>query len=97
MDQITGTINTELETGRVVPSKSRNAISMFIQSTSDNPHQARILLDCIPRNLVTHKDKIPMPRMEKITDFVGSRSNRGNFDLTDGYHNIRIYSESENA
>ena len=84
-DQITEKINTELETGRVVPSKSSNAIGMFTQPKRDKPHEARFLLDCIPRNLVTHKDKTPMPSMEQIIDFVGSRPFRSKLDLTDGY------------
>ena len=93
-DQITQKINTELETGRVVPSRSSNAIGMFTQPKRDKPYEARFLFDCIPRNLVTHKDKTPMPSMEQIIDFIGSRHFRSKLDLTDGYHNIRIHPES---
>ena len=92
-DQIREKINTDLETGRVVPSKSSNAIGMFTQPKRDNPNEARFLLHCIPRNHVTHKDKTPMPSMEQIIVFVGSRLFRSNVDLTDGYNNITMHPE----
>ena len=93
-DHITEKINIELGTGRVVPSRSRNAIGMFTQPRRDKPHEARFLLYCIVRNLVTHKDKPSMPSMEQIIDFVGSRPFRSKLDLTDRYYNIRIHPES---
>ena len=62
--QITEKIITELDTGRIVPSKSGNAIGMFIEPKRDNPEEAWFLLDGIPRNLVPHKDKTLMPSMK---------------------------------
>ena len=82
-DQIHKKIITELETGRIVPSKSSNSIGMFTQPKRDKLQEARFLLDYIPRNLVRHKDKTPMPSMEPIKDFIGSRPFRSNLDLTD--------------
>ena len=93
-DQITQEIHTELETATVVPSTSRNAIGMFTQPTRDKQHEARFLLNRVPRNHVTQKDITPMPSMEQIIDFAGSRPFRSQLDLTDGYHNIRIHPES---
>ena len=90
-DLISDKINTELETGRVVPSKSSNPIGMFTQPKADKPHEARFVQDCTPRNLVTDKDKISIPSMKEIIDFVGSRPFRSPLDLTDGYHNISIH------
>jgi len=58
-DQITEKINKELETGRVIPSKSLNTIIMFTQPKKDGK-KPRFLLNCIPRNLKTHKDMMPM-------------------------------------
>ena len=84
----------QLDTGRIVGSKSSNSIGMFTQPNRDEPQEARFLLDCIPRTLVTHKDKTPMPSMEQIKDFIGYRPFRSNLDLTDGYHNIRIHPDS---
>ena len=71
-DQITQKINIELGTERVVPPRSSNAIAMFTQPKRDNTDDARLLLHCITRNLVTHKDQIPMASMEQIMDLVGS-------------------------
>ena len=64
---------------------------MITEPKSDKPLEARFLLNCIPGNLVTHKDKIPMPSMEQIQDFIAFRLVRSNLDLTDRYHNIRIH------
>ena len=86
--------NTELESRRVVPSRSRNGIGMFREPEIDQPRERRLLLDCISRNLVSYNDKTPMPSMEQIIDCVGSRPFRSKLDLTDEYHNIGIYSES---
>ena len=63
---------TELDTGRIVASKSRNSIGMFTQPTTDKPLEASFRLDCIAQNLVTDEDKTPMPSKEQIKDFIGS-------------------------
>ena len=93
-DQINNKIITELDTERIVPSKSSNSISMFTEPKRDIPQAARFLLDCITRNLVRHKDKTLMLGMEQIKDFIGSRPFTSNLDLTNGYHNIRIHPDS---
>ena len=93
-DQITKKIITDLETGRIVASKSSNSIRMFTQPKMDKLQEARFLQDSILRNLVTDEDKTPMPSMEQIKDFIGSRPFRSKLDLTDGYHNIRIDPDS---
>ena len=92
--QITKNIITELDTGRIVPSKSSNSIAIFKQPRRDKPQEARCLLDCIHRNLVTYQDKTPMPSMEQIQDFIGCRPFISKLDLTDEYHNIRMYPDS---
>jgi len=66
-DQITEKINKKLETGRIIPSKSLNTIIMFIQPKKDGK-KARFILNCIPRNLTTYKDRIPMPSINQIID-----------------------------
>ena len=93
-DQIAKKIIREVETARIVPSKSSNSIGMFTQPNRDKPQEARFLLDSITRNLVTDKDKTHMPSMEQIKHFIGSRPFRIKLDLTDGYHNSRIYPDS---
>ena len=70
-DPITKKIITELDTGRIVPSKSSNSIGMFTQLKRDKPQEARFLLDWITRNVVTHKDKTRMPSMEQICESSG--------------------------
>ena len=93
-DQITKKIITESETGSIVPFKSSNSIGIFTQPTRNKLQEARFLLDCIPRNLVTYTDKTAMPSMEQIKNFIVSRPFRSKLGLTDGYHNIRIHPES---
>ena len=92
--QISKKIIIELGTGRIVPAKSSNSIDMFTQPKSDKPPEARFLLNCIHRNLVTHEDKTHMSGMEHITNFIESRPFRSKLDLTDGYHNISIHLDS---
>ena len=82
-DQITNKIITELDTGAIIHSKSSNSIAMFTQPRRDQPQKARFLRDCIPRNLVTHKDKTPMSSMEYIKDHIESRPIRSKLHLTD--------------
>ena len=67
---------------------------MYTEPKRDKPPEARFLLDCIPRNLVTHDDKTPMPSMEQIEEFIGSRPFRSKLDLTDRYHDIKIHPDS---
>ena len=93
-DQITKEIITKLDTGRIVPCKCSNSIGMFTQPKRDKSQEAIFLLDCIPRNDDTYQDETPMPSMELMEDFIGSRPFRIKLDLTDGYHKIGIHSDS---
>ena len=87
-------IITELDTGRILSCKSSNSIGIFTQPTTDKAQETRFPRHCIPRNLITRKDKTPMPRMEQIIDFIGCRPLRSKHDLTHAYNNIRIYRDS---
>ena len=93
-DQISKKITTELETGIIVSSKSRNSIGMFTKPKRDKLQEARFRPDWIPRNLVTHIDETPVPSMEQIKDFIGSRAFTSKLDLTHGYHNIWFHADS---
>ena len=93
-NQITQKIYTQLQTGRVVPSRSSNTIGIFPGPKNDKRPEARFQLDCILRNLVTYEDTTQMSSMRQIMDFVGSRRLTRKLDLTDGYYYIRIYLES---
>jgi len=92
-DQITEKINKKLETGRIIPSKSLNTIIMFTQSKKDGK-KARFLLNCILRNLKTYKDRIPMPSINQIVDWLASKRFISKLDLIEGYHNIRHHPDS---
>ena len=92
-DQITEKVNKELETGRIILSKSFNTIIMFTPLKKDGK-KARFLLNCIPRNLKTHKARIPMPSINQIIDWLASKRFKSKLDLTDSYHNIRHHPDS---
>jgi len=61
---------------------------MFTEPKKDGK-KARFLLNCIPRNLKTHKDRMPMPSINQIIDWLASKKFKFKLDLTDGYHHIR--------
>ena len=63
-DHITKKIITELQTGRIVSSKSGHSIGMFTQPKRNTLQETRFLRDCIARNLLIRKDKTRMPSME---------------------------------
>jgi len=66
---------------------------MFIQPKK-NSKKAWFLLNCIPRNLKTHKDRMPMHSINQIIDWLARKKSKSKLDLTDGYHNIRHHLES---
>ena len=92
-DQITEKINKELETGRIIPAKSLNTIIMFTQPNKDGK-RARFVLNCIPRNLKTHQDRMPIPSINQIIDWLASKRFKSKLDLTDGYQNNRDHPDS---
>jgi len=92
-DQITEKINKQLETGRIILSKSLSTIIIFTQPKKAGK-KARFFLNCIPRNLKTYKDRMPMPSINQIIDWLASQKFKSKLDLTDGYHNIRHHPDS---
>jgi len=76
-----------------MPSKSLNTIIMFTQPKKDSK-KARFLLNGIPRNLKTHKNRIPMSSFNQIIGWLASKKFKSKLDLTDGYHNIRHHPNS---
>jgi len=92
-DQITQKVNKEVGTVIIIPSKSFNSRIMFTQPKKDGK-KARFLLNCIPRNLKTYKDRMPMPSINQIIDWLVSKRFKSKLDLTDGYHNIRHHPDS---
>ena len=55
--------------------------------------KARFLLDCIPRNDVIEKDKIPLPKIKDLLSWAAKKNFLSLFDLEDGFHNIRIHKD----
>jgi len=86
--QITEKVNKELKTRRIILYKSLNTIIMFTQSKKDGK-KAKFLLNYILRNLITYKDKMPMPRINEIINWLASKRFKSKLDLTDGYYNVR--------
>ena len=67
LPEFTEKINSEIISGRIVPNESTQYITMFTKAKADKP-EPRFLLDCVPRNKVTIKDKTPRPNISQIID-----------------------------
>ena len=94
-DQITEKIDKETVTGRTyATTDTENVVLMFTQPKKGSK-KARFLLNCIPRNLVIIKDKIPLPNMDELLNWLAQQKFISKLDLIDGYHNIRHTEESE--
>src|SRR5258706_6982072 len=94
-DQITEKIHRETKSGRTYPtSDTENAVLMFTQPKK-NSTKARFLLNCVPRNKVTIKDKTPLPNMDELLDWISRQKYLTKLDMADGYHNVRHEEESE--
>ena len=65
-DQITEKIDRETVTGRTyATTDTENAVLIFTQPKKGSK-KARFLLNCIPRNLVTIKDKTPLFNIDQL-------------------------------
>ena len=67
VNQLVEKINSEMESAKIYPSNSPNAIIMFIQPMKDNK-KARFLLDAVDRNKVVRDKIIEMPNNRMILD-----------------------------
>ena len=61
----------------------------------DKPNEPRFLYDLRARNDITVKDKTPIPDITCIINAVAKSKFKSKIDLTDGYNNFRIKTESE--
>ena len=69
-DQIIEKIDRETVTGRTyVINNTENAVLIFTQLKKGSK-KARFLLNCVPRNLVTIKDKIPLPNIDELLNWL---------------------------
>ena len=68
-DQITEKIDREIITGRTYATNdTENAVLIFTQPKKELK-KARFLLNYVPRNLVTIKDKTPLPNMDELLNW----------------------------
>ena len=88
-------INKETITRRCYPAKGPRAITMFCKPKIDKPLEPRFLLDCKERNLVTEKDKTPLPSIDEIIALCNRNEYRSKLDMTDACYLIRIEPEDE--
>src|SRR5438445_9848511 len=65
MKETTDKIKTELETGRLVYSKSENSVLLYTIPKKDKTIP-RFIIDSLPRNLLLPKDKTPLPSLNRI-------------------------------
>ena len=69
-DQILEKIHREMITGRTfATTDTENAVLMFTQ-LKKGTKKARFLLNCIPRNLVTIKDKTLLSNMDELLNWI---------------------------
>ena len=93
-DQVSEKINRETKTGRMYPApNTSNVVNSFSKPKKDG--RIRFLLDCVPRNKVTIKDKTPLPNMDQLIEWIANKKFWSKLDLVDGYHNIRMDPDSE--
>ena len=95
LDQLRDKIDAEQQTGRVYPAQDSSACSIFMVKKFDKPNEARFVHDLRARNDITVKDKTPIPDITCIINAVAKSKYRSKIDLTDGYHNVRIETDSE--
>src|SRR5205085_5611399 len=88
-------LRQEEKTGRVYRSADTSACAMFMISKIDKPHEARYLHDLVTRNQNTYLDPPNLPDQTSIINAVANAKFRSKIDLSDGYHNIRIFSNHE--
>ena len=67
---------------------------MFTQPKKGSK-KAKFLLNCVLRNLVTIKDKTPLPNMDELLNWLAQQKFISKLDLVDRYHNVRYTEESE--
>jgi len=94
VDQLVEKINSGMESGKIYPSNSPNAILMFAQPKKDGK-KARFLLDAVDKNKAVRDTIIEMPNTRMILDWMAKFKFRVIGDLIDGCDNIRLHPDSE--
>ena len=85
-------ITTLLANGLIEPSKSPyGAPILFVPKP--NGRGLRLCIDFRALNAITIKNRYPIPRIDDLLDAIQGAKYFTNFDLTSGYHQIRISDE----
>ena len=85
-------ITTLLANGLIEPSKSPyGAPILFVPKP--NGRGLRLCIDFRALNAITIKNRYPIPRIDDLLDAIQGAKYFTNFDLTSGYHQIRIPDE----
>ena len=67
---------------------------MFTQPKKGSK-KARFLLNYIPRNLITIKDKTLLSNIDELLNWLAQQKYISELDLVDEYHNVRYIEKSE--
>lgn len=91
--EIDNEIQKYLKTGIIVPSKS--SFSSGIVPVRKKDGKLRICVDFRQLNVITEKDKYPIPRIDEILDEMGQGELFTTLDATSGYYQIPICEEDK--
>ena len=88
-------IQQDLQAGRIYPSSSTQAASMFCVPKPGKPDEPRFVTDFRQRNANTVRDNYPLPNMTHIINDIARAKFRSLIDLKDAFFQIRIHPEDE--
>ena len=88
-------IQQDLQAGRIYPSSSTQAASMFCVPKPGKPDEPRFVTDFRQRNANTVRDNYPLPNMTHIINDIARAKFRSLVDLKDTFFQIRIHPEDE--
>jgi hypothetical protein len=80
-----------LDKGYICPSTSPWGCSALFAEKKDK--ELRLCVDYRPLNIVTIKNKYPLPHIDILFDQLAGAQVFSKIDLSSGYHQIKIYAE----
>jgi hypothetical protein len=93
--QLLEKLEGDLHAGRIYPSKSDQASTMFCVPKPDNPEKARFVTDLRQRNDNTVKDHYPIQHQDTIINQIARAKYRSKIDLHESFFQIRVYPPDE--